>query len=155
MIRKGAVLPSVCSADATSLSGKPLETQRWRTTYHRRQACTAVMTRSKVTGVDTPAPLWTSPRCRCQARSAMTTANNVSPQSRLWNGRSINCSAPPFARLAPGVLVEPCVLKMQGRTFGNMSLLPDPFLAQLPSNYSTNDRSRIMSACFTGTIMMA
>jgi len=72
-----------------------------------------------------------------QARSAMTTANNASPQSRLWTGRSINCSAPPFEGLPPGVPAEPCLLKMKGRTFGNMSTLPDPFLAQLPSNYST------------------
>ena len=46
-----------------------------------------------------------------QARSAMTTANNASPQSRLCTGRSINCSAPPFEGLPPGVPAEPCLLR--------------------------------------------
>ena len=70
-LNKYAVLPSVCSADPSLLSGKPLETQRWRTTDHQHQACAAVTTRSKVTDVDTPTLLWRSLRCRCLSNMGM------------------------------------------------------------------------------------
>lgn len=70
-------------------------------------------------------------------RTALTTANNVDPQSRLWTGQPINCSAPMYTTSVSGRMPEPCVVSRPGNTFVNMSLLSDPFIAELPTNYST------------------
>jgi hypothetical protein len=67
-------------------------------------------------------------------RSAMTSASNTSPQGRLWTGQSINCSLL-LQTSESGSLPMNCVLP--NMFFGNMSILPDPFLAELPSGYST------------------
>ncbi|KAK3658838.1 hypothetical protein LTR56_001709 [Elasticomyces elasticus] len=69
------------------------------------------------------------------ARSAMTSADGISPQSRLWTGKSINCTlAVKKADLA--ALSKTCIYGA-GNTLRNLTELPDPFLAQLPSGYST------------------
>lgn len=69
--------------------------------------------------------------------TALTTANTVDPQSRLWTGQPINCSAPMYTTSVSGRMPEVCVVSRPGNTFGNMSLLSDPFIAELPTNYST------------------
>ncbi|KAK5683196.1 hypothetical protein LTS10_004727 [Elasticomyces elasticus] len=69
------------------------------------------------------------------ARSATTSADVISPQSRLWTGESINCTlAVKKADLA--ALPKTCIYGA-GNTLRNLTELPDPFLAQLPSGYST------------------
>lgn len=66
-----------------------------------------------------------------KTRFALTTTDTTSPQGRLWTGQPINCSSTSSA------LPEVCRLQTPGKTFENMSLLPDPFLAQLPPDYNT------------------
>jgi len=72
-----------------------------------------------------------------QTQLALTVANNILPQGRLWSGQSINCSQLMSRESATGDRPEACKLSMPGKTFANMSVLPDPFLAQLPSDYGT------------------
>lgn len=69
------------------------------------------------------------------ARSAMTSTYNTDPQSRLWTGSVVNCNVPTSESNIIDPTPESCGLG--GITLGNMSLLPDPFLAQLPSGYNT------------------
>lgn len=71
-----------------------------------------------------------------KTRIALTAANNVVTQGRLWSGQSINCSMPTSLSGYTG-RPEACSLRFPGKTLGHMSLLPDPFLAQLPSDYGT------------------
>lgn len=72
-----------------------------------------------------------------RTRIALTATNNVATQGRLWSGQSINCSSQilPFRHIEDRP--KACTLRFPGKTLGNMSLLPDPFLAQLPSDYGT------------------
>ncbi|KAK3644005.1 hypothetical protein LTR56_009857 [Elasticomyces elasticus] len=69
------------------------------------------------------------------ARSAMTSADVISPQSRLWTGESINCTQT-LKKADFSVIPLSCIYGA-GNTFTNFTELPDPFLAQLPSGYST------------------
>jgi len=70
-------------------------------------------------------------------RTSLTTANIVDFQSRLWTGQPINCSASMYTTFVSGRMPEECIVSRPGNTFANMSLLPDPFIAELPTNYST------------------
>ncbi|KAF8809808.1 hypothetical protein BYT27DRAFT_7187068 [Phlegmacium glaucopus] len=60
-------------------------------------------------------------------RSALTYTSSTDVQSCLWTGSAIKCSNDTQS--------GPCALG--GITLANMSLLPQPFLAQLPSGYNT------------------
>ncbi|KAF8801745.1 hypothetical protein BYT27DRAFT_7261657 [Phlegmacium glaucopus] len=64
-------------------------------------------------------------------RSAITYTSSTDVQISLWTGSAINCSNDTDASPTLG----PCAVG--GITLGNMSLLPQPFLAQLPSGYNT------------------
>lgn len=57
------------------------------------------------------------------------------PQSRLWTGETIDCG--PLADSEDLRQEDACALRLPGKTFGNMSVLPDPFLAPLPADFST------------------
>ncbi|CAN9289767.1 unnamed protein product [Alternaria alternata] len=69
-----------------------------------------------------------------KVRSAMAATSNLSPQGRLWTSRPIKCSQA-VVKSDAAALPMNCVLP--NMTFGNMSLLPDPFFAELPAGYST------------------
>ncbi|KAF8812041.1 hypothetical protein BYT27DRAFT_6431049 [Phlegmacium glaucopus] len=62
-------------------------------------------------------------------RSAITYTSSTDVQSCLWTSSAIKCGND--TDTGP----TPCALG--GVTLGNMSLLPQPFLAQLPSGYNT------------------
>lgn len=66
-------------------------------------------------------------------RSALSTATNTQPQAQLWQGDNFTCDVVDFNNM-PIFNATPCGL---GATLGQMSSLQDPFLAQLPSGYST------------------
>lgn len=66
-------------------------------------------------------------------RSALSTATNIQPQAQLWQGNNFTCDVVDFNTF-PIFNATPCGL---GATFGQISNLQDPFLAQLPSGYST------------------
>jgi hypothetical protein len=66
-------------------------------------------------------------------RHTLASTNTMEPQARLWQAAGQSCNAldvleggEPFA--------QSCAT---GNTFGNVSTLGDPFVAQLPSGYST------------------
>src|SRR6266480_2203409 len=63
-------------------------------------------------------------------RNALATSTNVVPQAQLWQGAGYTCDA---IKLNGSVPFSYSV----GVTFGNMSSLSNPFLAELPSGYST------------------
>ncbi|KAF2471216.1 uncharacterized protein BDR25DRAFT_223473, partial [Lindgomyces ingoldianus] len=66
-----------------------------------------------------------------RTRAAMETAINTQTQAQMWPGANFNC-----------ITDEPLDLDTRyicgrGTMFGNMSKLPDPFLAELPSTIHT------------------
>jgi hypothetical protein len=63
-------------------------------------------------------------------RSALTSATNTQPQSQLWQGAGFTCNV-----LDLDVPVPPSCGK--GATFGNISTLHDPFLAEIPDGFNT------------------
>ncbi|KAK4610169.1 hypothetical protein CLAFUW4_14196 [Fulvia fulva] len=79
------------------------------------------------------------------ARSAITSAYNTDPQSRLWTGECVSCKSAvnrnatsfgsQYGNEYDSDRPEAC--EAGGITLGNMSSLPDPFFAQLPSAYNT------------------
>ncbi|KAM0722938.1 hypothetical protein Q7P37_001136 [Cladosporium fusiforme] len=79
-------------------------------------------------------------------RAALTTTNNVAPQIRLWMRQPDNCveldglspsDMRQMADLDSDDLPAFCTPPVHVKNFGNMRMLPDPFLAQMPSDYST------------------
>lgn len=64
-------------------------------------------------------------------RSALDAATNVQRQAQLWQGANVSCA------LTDKVDELPLSCDRGGVTFGNMSQLENPFLAQLPGGYST------------------
>jgi len=66
-----------------------------------------------------------------KTRLSLTSVGRASPQSLLWTRQSVNCTGDYFAR------PEVCRQQIPGKTLANMASLPDPFLAQLPPDYST------------------
>jgi hypothetical protein len=69
-----------------------------------------------------------------KVRSAMAATSNLSPQGRLWTSRSINCSS---ALESSDMAALPLNCVLPNMVFSNLSLLPDPFFAQLPAGHST------------------
>ncbi|CAN9092997.1 unnamed protein product [Alternaria alternata] len=69
-----------------------------------------------------------------KVRSAMAATSNLSPQGRLWTSQPIKCGQAVVKSDATELPMN-CVLP--NMAFGNMSLLPDPFFAELPADYST------------------
>lgn len=69
-----------------------------------------------------------------KVRSALAAASNANPQGRLWTGKPFDCS--PFA-LNSAPFRHHLKCGSPNMVFENMSLLTDPFLAELPSGYST------------------
>lgn len=67
-----------------------------------------------------------------QTRSLLTSASNVDPQPRIWQ-KSYNCS---LTLQSEGSGLLPDVCEIGGATFGVLSLLEEPYLAQLPTGYS-------------------
>ena len=70
-----------------------------------------------------------------EVRSALAAASNTSPRSRLWTGKPLDC-LPSLAQPAQKSLL-PTACDFPSVGLANMSLLPDPFVAELPSGYST------------------
>ena len=67
------------------------------------------------------------------ARESLASATNVQPQSRLWAG-DLKCDETSDLELS----IDLCTRTAgQFFTFGNMSLLPDPFWATLPYGFNT------------------
>ena len=74
-----------------------------------------------------------------KTRNAITSATNIQPQALLWQGAGFTCDVIENLKrgdngTADGSIPRVCGI---GANFGNMSQLVDPFLAQLPSGYST------------------
>ena len=72
-------------------------------------------------------------------RSALTSATNTQPQALLWQGAGFTCDTMEILDKAAngssdGGIPSSCGT---GATFGNLSTLIDPFLAELPSGYNT------------------
>lgn len=72
-------------------------------------------------------------------RGALTTATNTQPQAQLWQGAGFTCDTLKILDRAAngssdGAIPSSCG---KGVTFGNVSSLNDPFLAELPSGYNT------------------
>ncbi|KAE8442481.1 hypothetical protein EG329_003324 [Mollisiaceae sp. DMI_Dod_QoI] len=70
-------------------------------------------------------------------RNSLLSASNVEPQPQLWQGAGSACENMmniPALILKQGSVPAACG---KGVTFGNMSLLESPFLAELPSGYNT------------------
>ncbi|KAI6842404.1 hypothetical protein KC332_g6172 [Hortaea werneckii] len=66
-----------------------------------------------------------------QTRSLLTSTSNADPQPRLWQG-SYNCNL----ALEPGEFEQlPDACTIGGATFGVLSMLNKPYLAQLPNDY--------------------
>ncbi|KAL9622815.1 MAG: hypothetical protein Q9160_002934 [Pyrenula sp. 1 TL-2023] len=74
-----------------------------------------------------------------KTRSALISATNTQPQASLWQGAGFACSMLDVLKLADNKTTSGSVPRAcgKGATFGNMSTLTDPFLAELPSGYST------------------
>lgn len=71
-------------------------------------------------------------------RSALSSSRNDQPQAMMWQGAGFTCNLLQLSTMGPNgeglATPEACVA---GSTFGNMSTLQDPFLAQLTNGYST------------------
>lgn len=71
-------------------------------------------------------------RVSLQTRNLLTSTSNADPQPRIWQER-YNCSWSAQSESGKG-LSDVC--KIGGATFGVLSLLKEPYLAQLPTDYS-------------------
>lgn len=76
-------------------------------------------------------------------QNALLTASNVEPQSQLWQGSGFTCGTLGIVECG---LDPTCLNEIQhyfdttcgqGNTLGNLSILVDPFLAELPNGFSS------------------
>ncbi|KAJ5355679.1 hypothetical protein N7517_010288 [Penicillium concentricum] len=64
-------------------------------------------------------------------REALATTTSTQRQAQLWQGTNVSC----VINVTTGALLPSC--NQGGATFGNMSRLENPFLAELPNDYNT------------------
>lgn len=72
-------------------------------------------------------------------RNALLTATNTQPQSLMWQGAGFTCNVLDLELKANNHTSDGSVPPScgTGATFGNLSMLTHPFIAQLPSGYNT------------------